>query len=193
MLYTRQQEPLGLGHAVWCARHLIGSDPFAVLLVDELMLSTKPCIAEVVDLYHELGGCVLALAEVPLSDTEKYGIVDPISEKDGIFSIKGVVEKPVPERAPSNLSIIGRYVLHPNVFEYLGEGKIGLGGEIQLTDAISKLIEDGITCSGVRYKGSRFDCGEKLGFVKANISLALQDSDIRSEVLEFLKTVSSTE
>ena len=93
------------------------------------MLSTKPCIAEVVDLYHELGGCVLALAEVPLSDTEKYGIVDPISEKDGIFSIKGVVEKPVPERAPSNLSIIGRYVLHPKVFEYLGEGKIGLGGK----------------------------------------------------------------
>ncbi len=193
MLYTRQQEPLGLGHAVWCARHLIGREPFAVLLVDELMFSEKSCMAEVVDLYQELGGCVLALAEVPVANTEKYGIVDPISEKDGIISIKGVVEKPVPQLAPSNLSIIGRYVLQPQIFEYLGQGKAGLGGEIQLTDSISELIKDGISCSGIRYNGSRFDCGQKLGYVKANISLALQDSEIRTEILDFMKTLSSPE
>lgn len=193
ILYTRQQKPLGLGHAVWCARHLVGSEPFAVLLVDELMPSKKSCMAEVVDLYNELGGCVLALAEVPLANTEKYGIVDPVSEKDGIIGVKGVIEKPSPELAPSNLSIIGRYILQPQIFDYLGQGKPGLGGEIQLTDSISDLIKDGIRCSGVRYNGSRYDCGEKLGYVKANIALALQDDEIRPEVLEFLKTLSGIE
>jgi UTP--glucose-1-phosphate uridylyltransferase len=185
--YTRQQEPLGLGHAVWCARHLVGDEPFAVFLVDELMLSEKPCMTQVVDLYNQRGGCIFALAEVPDEDTNKYGIVDVAADDGRVIDIQGMVEKPEPAAAPSNLCIIGRYVLQPEVFAYLGRMERGVGGEIQLTDSLAKLITDGIPFHGLRFEGRRFDCGAKAGFLKANIAFALERDDLRAELSEFLK------
>jgi UTP--glucose-1-phosphate uridylyltransferase len=185
--YTRQQEPLGLGHAVWCARHLVGDEPFAVFLVDEVVLSQKPCMAQVVDLYNERGGCIFALAEVPDAQTNKYGIVDVAADDGRVIDISGMVEKPEPAVAPSNLCIIGRYVLQPEVFDYLGRMERGVGGEIQLTDSLAKLIDDGIPFHGLRFEGRRFDCGGKAGFLQANIAFALARDDLRDELSEFLK------
>ena len=190
--FTRQQEPLGLGHAVWCARNLVGDEPFAVLLVDELVLSRTPCMTQVVDVYNERGGCVYALAEIPNAQSNRYGIVDVAADDGKIIEIKGMVEKPEPSQAPSNLCIIGRYVLQPKVFGYLERMERGVGGEIQLTDSLAKLIDDGIACHGLRFEGRRFDCGAKAGFLQANIAFALERADLSGELIAFLQNPSAS-
>jgi len=190
--FTLQQEPLGLGHAVWCARNLVGDEPFAVLLVDELVLSRTPCMTQVVDVYNERGGCVYALAEIPNAQSNRYGIVDVAADDGKIIEIKGMVEKPEPSQAPSNLCIIGRYVLQPKVFGYLERMERGVGGEIQLTDSLAKLIDDGIACHGLRFEGRRFDCGAKAGFLQANIAFALERADLSGELIAFLQNPSAS-
>lgn len=185
-LYTRQHKPLGLGHAIWCARHLVGDEPFAVLLPDELMLGPAPCMAQVMDLYREVGGCVLALSEVPPEQTKNYGIVEVGADRGKVVEVKGMVEKPDPSDAPSNLSILGRYVLQPKVFEHLDKQHKGAGGEIQLTDSLAWL-SNSTPFHGVRVEGRRFDCGSKAGFIKANIAFALMREDLRDDIAEFLK------
>ena len=190
--FTRQQEPLGLGHAVWCARNLIGDEPFAVILVDELVLSKTPCMTQVVDVYNERGGCVYALAEIPNEQTYKYGIVDVAADDGKIIDIRGMVEKPAPSEAPSNLCIIGRYVLQPEVFGYLERMERGVGGEIQLTDSLAKLVDDGMACHGLRFEGRRFDCGAKAGFLQANIAFALERPDLRDDLMAFLENPSAS-
>ena len=187
--FTRQQEPLGLGHAVWCARNLVGDEPFAVLLVDELMMSRTPCMTQVVDVYNQRGGCVYALAEISAEQSRKYGIVDVAADDGKIIDIKGMVEKPAPSEAPSNLCIIGRYVLQPEVFGYLERMERGVGGEIQLTDSLAKLIDHGIACHGRRFEGRRFDGGAKAGFLQANIACAFERDDLRDDLMAFLKTL----
>ena len=184
--YTRQQEPLGLGHAVWCARHLVGDEPFAVLLADELVLAETPCLAQLLSLYDRVGGCVFALADVPREQTGRYGIVDIASDDGQVIEIKGMVEKPAPERAPSTASIIGRYILQPTVFAELERQERGIGGEIQLTDSLARLI-GGMPFHGLRFKGQRFDCGSKVGFLKASIAYALKRPELRDELTAFLK------
>ncbi len=186
--YTRQQEPLGLGHAVWCARHLVGDEPFAVLLADELVLAETPCLTQLVSLYEQVDGCVFALAEVPREQTNRYGIVDIAKDDGQIVEIKGMIEKPEPAQAPSTTSIIGRYILQPSVFAELGRQERGVGGEIQLTDSLARLL--GATpFHGLRFKGQRFDCGSKAGFLKATIAYAMQRPDLREELTAFFRDI----
>ncbi len=179
--YTRQQEPLGLGHAVWCARRLVGDKPFAVLLADELVLSETPCLKQAVELYEEVGGNVLALAEVPRDQTNRYGIVDIGADDGRVVVIDGLVEKPDPADAPSNLSVMGRYILQPEVFAYLDRQERGVDGEIQLTDSLAALVGKK-PFHGFRFEGRRFDCGSKIGFLQANVAFALARDDLRDEV-----------
>lgn len=183
--YTRQGEALGLGHAVLCARDLVGDEPFAVLLADDLLLSEKPCMQQMVEAYGRTGGNVVAVTEVPREQTNRYGILD-IGEEDGdMVAVRGLVEKPAPEDAPSNLSIIGRYILQPEIFEFLAERQAGAGGEIQLTDAMARMI-GGKPFHGLRVQGQRFDCGDKLGFFEANLAFALQRNDLGEGVRRIL-------
>nr|WP_283949462.1 UTP--glucose-1-phosphate uridylyltransferase GalU [Limobrevibacterium gyesilva] len=184
---VRQQEPLGLGHAIWCARAFIDDDPFAILLPDDLVLSETPCTKQLADAYAQTGGCVVAVTEVPREQTNRYGILD-IGKDDGrLVEVKGLVEKPKPEDAPSNLSIIGRYVLVPKVVEYLSRMERGAGNEVQLTDAMAKLIGQ-VPFHGLRYEGRRFDCGDKVGFLEAQIAFALKRPEMAPAVRAFLKT-----
>ena len=158
--YTRQQEPLGLGHAVWCARHLVGDEPFAVLLADDLVLADRPCLAQMVEAYQETGGNLVAVEDVPREQTDRYGILDVAKEDGRLAEAKGLIEKPAPEDAPSTLSIIGRSILQPAVFAELERQEPGAGGEIQLTDAMARTIGT-IPFHGLRFEGTRFDCGSK--------------------------------
>ena len=184
--YTRQQVPLGLGHAVWCARNLVGDEPFAVLLADDLILAEKPCLAQMVEAQAETNGSIVAVMEVPREHTNRYGVLD-IGQDDGrLVTVKGVVEKPDPAVAPSNLSIIGRYVLQPEVFDHLSRIGRGAGNEIQLTDALAELIRGNKPFHGLRFAGRRFDCGDKVGFLQANIAFALARPDMATEVREIL-------
>jgi UTP--glucose-1-phosphate uridylyltransferase len=176
--YTRQQMPLGLGHAVWCARYLVGDEPFAVLLADDLMVCETPCLAQMVEAYGETGGNIVAIAEVPRAHTNRYGVLDIIGDDGRLVAARGVVEKPDPAVAPSTLTIIGRYIIQPEVFGHLARGERGSGGEIQLTDALEKLIEAGQPFHGLRFEGRRFDCGDKLGFLEATIALGLQHAEL---------------
>jgi len=176
--YTRQQRPLGLGHAVWCARHLIGDEPFAVVLVDDLMVCDPPCLKQMVDAYDETGGNVVAVIEVPREQTSRYGVLDIIEDDGRLARAKGVVEKPNPAEAPSNLTIIGRYIIQPEVFGHLENMKPGSGNEIQLTDGLAALIADGQAFHGLRATGRRFDCGDKLGYLEANIALGLEHPEL---------------
>ena len=176
--YTRQQTPLGLGHAVWCARELVGDEPFAVLLADDLMVCEVPCLTQMVVAYGETGGNLAAIIEVPRADTTRYGVLDVVRDDGRLVRARGVVEKPEPPAAPSTLTIIGRYIIQPEVFGHLARGEPGSGGEIQLTDALAKLIEDGQTFHGVRFEGKRFDCGDKLGFLEATVALGLEHPDL---------------
>jgi UTP--glucose-1-phosphate uridylyltransferase len=178
MAYTRQQKPLGLGHAVWCARGLVGDEPFAVLLADDLMVCDTPCLAQMVEAYDETGGNLAAIIEVPRAHTSRYGVLDVVCDDGRLVSAKGVVEKPDPAEAPSTLTIIGRYIIQPEVFGHLSNAAPGRGGEIQLTDALSRLIEDGQAFHGVRFEGRRFDCGDKLGFLEATIAVGLQHPEL---------------
>jgi UTP--glucose-1-phosphate uridylyltransferase len=183
--YTRQQEPLGLGHAVWCARSLIGDEPFAVLLADDLVLADVPCLKQMMDAHERVGGNMAAVMDVPREHTSRYGIVDIARDKGRLVEVRGLVEKPLPEAAPSTLSIIGRYILQPEVLGYLGRGELGKGGEIQLTDALAKTLGSG-PFHGFRFEGTRFDCGDKVGFFEANIAFALAREDLSSAVREVI-------
>lgn len=185
--FIRQRVPKGLGHAVWCARNVIGDEPFAVLLPDEMFLAKHGLLAQMTDAYQQTGGSVVAVAEVAKEDTNKYGIVDPGEAVDqSSMKIKGMVEKPKPEDAPSNLSITGRYILQPEIFSYLEGQKKGSGGEIQLTDAMQTMAQES-PFFAYQYTGRRYDCGSKVGFLDANIAYALERADMADGVRAVLQ------
>jgi len=186
LTYVRQQQPLGLGHAVWCGKNYIGDEPFAVLSADDVILAKPGCLRQMIETYNEVGGNIVAVEEVPREHTNRYGILD-IEDDDGkIATAKGLVEKPDPADAPSTLSIIGRYILQPQVMNHLDKHEKGAGGEIQLTDAMAATIGD-IEFRGMRFEGNRFDCGTKRGFIEANVAFALSRDDMRDDVTEILK------
>jgi UTP--glucose-1-phosphate uridylyltransferase len=179
-IFTRQQKPLGLGHAVWCARHWIGREPFAVLLPDELTIDKPTCIGQLAAAHDKTGGSVVAVMDVPREQTKSYGIAAVKAEKDGLAEITGMVEKPKPEEAPSTLALIGRYVLMPEVFDHLDKHETGAGGEIQLTDAMARMIGKS-PFHALTYKGQRYDCGNRLGFLEANVAISLNRADTKAE------------
>jgi UTP--glucose-1-phosphate uridylyltransferase len=183
---VRQQVPMGLGHAIWCARAFIGDDPFAILLPDDLVLADTPCLKQLADVYDETGGNVVAVTEVPREQTNRYGILKLGKDDGRRVEVMGLVEKPKPEQAPSNLSIIGRYVLLPEVIGHLSRMERGAGGEVQLTDAMAKMIGHR-PFYGLRYEGRRFDCGDKIGFLEAQIAFALKRPELKADVETFLK------
>ena len=183
--YTRQQDPMGLGHAVWCARELVGDEPFAVLLADDLVMADTPCLTQMVQVFDETGGNVVAVEDVPKEHTNRYGILEAASDDGRLAEVVGMVEKPEPKDAPSTLSIIGRYILLPEVFGYLDERKAGAGGEIQLTDSMARMI-GGAPFHGLRFEGTRFDCGDKAGFFEANVAFALARPDLQDQVQEVI-------
>ncbi|MEE2759856.1 MAG: UTP--glucose-1-phosphate uridylyltransferase GalU [Pseudomonadota bacterium] len=183
--YTRQQNPLGLGHAVWCARYHIHNEPFAVLLADDLILAKPGCLKQMLEVYNEVGGNLVAAEDVPRGHTNRYGILDVIEADGRLARAQGLVEKPDPDEAPSTLSIIGRYILQPEVFEQLDRQEKGAGGEIQLTDAMARTIE-AVPFHGFRFDGKRYDCGNKLGFIEANIAFALERSEMKDEMNQIL-------
>ncbi len=183
---VRQQVPLGLGHAIWCARTFIGDDPFAILLPDDLVLSDKPCLQQLAEAYAQTGGNIVAVTEVPREQTNRYGILKIGKTEGNMVEVEGLVEKPAPADAPSNLSIIGRYVLLPEVVDHLSKMERGAGNEVQLTDAMAKMIGH-TPFHGLKYEGKRFDCGDKIGFLEAQIAFALVRPDLGPAVREFLK------
>ena len=183
---VRQQEPLGLGHAVWCARNLIGDEPFAVLLPDDLLLADPPCLALLADHWRECGGNVFTVMDVPREMTDRYGIADVGTERNGRMAVHGLVEKPEPTAAPSTLAVVGRYVLQPEVFEILCRHERGAGGEIQLTDAMAALIARQ-PFHAVRFDGQRFDCGNPLGFLEANVAVALSRDELSADAASMLR------
>jgi len=184
--FTRQQDPLGLGHAIWCARDIIGPEPFAILLPDVIIKSETSCLKQMVDVYNETGGNVIAVEEVPEDQTDQYGIVE-ISEtlSDRAGKISGMVEKPAPGTAPSNLMITGRYILQPEIFDLLSRQGKGAGGEIQLTDSMLALMETQ-SFTSLKFEGRSYDCGSKAGFLSANIAYALEQRDLAAELVPFL-------
>lgn len=188
---VRQQQPLGLGHAVWCARDIVGDEPFAVLLPDELMSGKPNCLAQMVEAYNEVGGNVVAALEVPDSETHKYGVIDPGTTRGRLTEIRGMVEKPEPGTAPSNLMLPGRYILQPEVMRALDAQEAGAGGEIQLTDAMAKMIGTQ-PFHAYRFNGERYDCGYAAGFVIANLAMALQRDEVSPAVQEFLSSYGSS-
>lgn len=190
LLFTRQREPLGLGHAVWCARHLVGDEPFAILLADDVVLAKKPCLQQMIEAYNEVGGNLVGVVDVPREHTNRYGILDVESDNGKLAKIKGLVEKPEPDQAPSTLSIIGRYILQPQIFAELEAKRIGAGGEIQLTDSMARLIGKQ-PFHGLRYEGTRYDCGDKIGFIEANAAFALASPAVGAQVREVLKKLLS--
>ncbi|MFO7771582.1 MAG: UTP--glucose-1-phosphate uridylyltransferase [Roseovarius gahaiensis] len=191
--YLRQHKPLGLGHAVWCARHLIANEPFAVLLPDDVIAADKPCLAQMVEAFEETQGNIVAAMEVPDDKASSYGVLDIKEDMGRIVSTKGMVEKPPMGQAPSNLAVIGRYILTPRVLQQLNRKKTGAGGEIQLTDAISDAREAGDEVFGFRFDGERFDCGSKAGFLQATVSFALQREDLRDDLYGYLSGILSAD
>jgi len=185
LVSVRQQQPLGLGHAVWCARHIIGDEPFAVLLPDELMLGEPGCLAQMVEAYGQVGGNIVAALEVAPTETHKYGVVDPGERNGALTEVRGLVEKPAPGTAPSNLMLPGRYILQPEVMGELDRQETGAGGEIQLTDAMARLIGRQPFHAFI-FEGRRHDCGSAAGFVLANLAIALDRPDIGPGIEEFL-------
>jgi UTP--glucose-1-phosphate uridylyltransferase len=189
---VKQDEPLGLGHAVWCARDLIGDEPFAVLLPDDMVLSKTPCLKQLVDAYSSVGGHVVAVEDVAPEKTNRYGILDVLAEEGRLARAKGLVEKPSPENAPSTLAIIGRYVLDPVVFSALDKHVRGAGGEIQLTDALNSTIQS-VSFHGFRFEGTRYDCGTQVGFVEANVAYAMADNEMSKTLKPLLSSLLGTE
>jgi UTP--glucose-1-phosphate uridylyltransferase len=188
LLFTRQREPLGLGHAVWCARHLVGAEPFAVLLADDVVLAKKSCLAQMIEAYEKTGGNLVGVVDVPREQTNRYGILD-IEKDDGrLAQVKGLVEKPEPAKAPSTLSIIGRYILQPEIFGELEKKRTGAGGEIQLTDSMACLIGRQ-PFHGLRFEGTRYDCGDRVGFIEANVAFALAHPEVGSQVRAVLQKI----
>ena len=183
--YTRQQEPLGLGHAVWCARHFIGDEPFAVLLPDDIFLTDVPCLKQMVDAYSGRGGMVAA-ETITGPDISNYGVLDVAEDVGTVVSVRGLVEKPSPADAPSDLAVVGRYIMTPKVFEYLDRKETGAGGEIQLTDALSWLAAEE-EFAGIRIDGERFDCGTRAGYLRANVAFALQRDDLRDDLKSYIR------
>jgi len=188
--YIRQHKPMGLGHAVWCARRLIANEPFAVILPDDVIAADKPCLAQMVEAYEETGGSMVAAMRVPEERTSSYGILDIESEGvGGLVKVRGMVEKPAASDAPSNLAVIGRYILTPDVLANLSAAKEGACGEIQLTDAIAAELENDRPVHGFQFEGQRFDCGTKAGFLQATVSFALAREDLHDEFNRFLSGV----
>jgi len=181
-VFVRQQEPRGLGHAIWCARDIIGDEPFAIILPDELLVGrARGCLAQMVEQYDKVGGNLVCALEVPMAETPSYGVIDP-GKRDGVLTeVKGLVEKPAPGTAPSNLMLPGRYILQPEVLALLATQEAGAGGEVQLTDSMAKLIGRQ-PFHGVTFDGERFDCGSKLGFAQANFALAARDPGIGEDL-----------
>jgi UTP--glucose-1-phosphate uridylyltransferase len=178
--FVRQQAPLGLGHAIWCARDIIGNEPFAVLLPDVLIKAKTSCLAQMVEVYDKTGGNIIAVDEVPVEDVNKYGIIDPVSQDGDIYKMRAMVEKPDIGSAPSNLKITGRYILQPEIFGLLENQETGAGGEIQLTDAMAKMMQYQ-EFYALRYQGVDFDCGNKLGYLRAIAHFALSNSELGNE------------
>ncbi|PPR16878.1 MAG: UTP--glucose-1-phosphate uridylyltransferase [Alphaproteobacteria bacterium MarineAlpha9_Bin7] len=176
-----QEKPLGLGHAVWCARKVVGDEPFAIILPDDLVLADIPCLSQMVAAHDKIGGNMVAVMDVPREHTKRYGVLAPGEARDGLIEINGLVEKPNPKEAPSQLAIIGRYILQAEVFKQLGEQKSDVNGEIQLTDAMCSLI-GGVPFNGFRFEGERYDCGDKIGLLEANIAYGLSREELRNDV-----------
>lgn len=185
--YIRQHRALGLGHAVWCARRLIANEPFAVILPDDVIAADKPCLQQMVEAYEETGGNIVAAMEVPKVQTSSYGVLDVEQSMGSLVKVKGMVEKPAAEDAPSNLAVIGRYILAPSVLKSLHQIKSGSGGEIQLTDAIAQEISHGGDVYGFRFRGQRFDCGSKSGFLQATVSFGLARDELRDDLLAYIR------
>lgn len=183
--YVRQNRPLGLGHAVWCARRLIGNEPFAVLLPDDVIAAEKPCLQQMMEAYEQTGGNIVAAMEVSPERASSYGVLDIGEDMGSIVQVKGMVEKPKQGEAPSNLAVIGRYILSPKVMTNLNKMKQGAGGEIQLTDAIAVETKVG-KVYGFRFRGQRYDCGSKAGFLQATVAFALARPDLRDEFGAYL-------
>lgn len=177
-VFTRQQQPLGLGHAIWCARNFIGNEPFAILLPDDLIIGDTPCMKQMVDAFHTYQGNIVAAMEVDPCDVNKYGIIQPKTTTTPVCAVASVVEKPPLSKAPSRLAVIGRYILQPQVFDYLSAQKKGACGEVQLTDAFDPLIASGQPFHALNFSGHRYDCGSKEGYVKATLAIARLDPDI---------------
>jgi len=184
--YIRQRDALGLGHAVWCARRLIANEPFAVILPDDVIAAEKPCLQQMVEAYAETGGNMVAAMEVPAEKASAYGVLDVKDDMGSLVSVKGMVEKPAEGSAPSNLAVIGRYILTPRILRNLSNIDAGKGGEIQLTDAIAAEIASSDNVYGLRFKGQRFDCGSKAGFLQATVAFGLAREDLRDEFSAFL-------
>lgn len=190
--YIRQKEAKGLGHAVWCARNFIGNEPFAVLLGDDIVQSDTPCTRQLIEQYEQTGQSVIGVQAVGTDQTNRYGILDPIERQGRLYQVRRFVEKPPLGQAPSNLAIMGRYVLTPEIFDFLGKHEIGAGGEIQLTDAIQRLNES----QGVQaydFEGMRYDVGEKLGFIMTTIDFALRDEELRYRLMDGLESLIARE
>ena len=191
--YIRQHRALGLGHAVWCARRLIANEPFAVILPDDVIVGEVPCLKQMVEAYAETGGNMVAAMEVSPEQTSSYGVLDVKEDMGKMVSVKGMVEKPPMGEAPSNLAVIGRYILSPNVLGNLNRLKSGTGGELQLTDAIADEIEQENPVYGFRFKGERFDCGSKSGFLRATVAFALARPDLRDDLAAYLNEIHHSE
>ncbi|MGG1397355.1 UTP--glucose-1-phosphate uridylyltransferase GalU [Bacillus salipaludis] len=190
--YIRQKEPKGLGHAVWCARNFIGDEPFAVLLGDDIVQSETPCLKQLINIYEETHSSVIGVQTVPNEETQRYGIIDPSTQEGKKYQVNHFVEKPKPGTAPSNLAIMGRYILTPEIFMFLEQQETGAGDEIQLTDAIQKLNEIQRVFA-FDFEGKRYDVGEKVGFVKTTIEFALQEPSLREEILSFMDEILEAE
>jgi UTP--glucose-1-phosphate uridylyltransferase len=184
--YVRQHKALGLGHAVWCAKRLIGDEPFAVILPDDVIAADKPCLHQMVEAHEETGGCMVAAMEVPPEKASSYGVLDIAEERGPLVTVRGMVEKPQPDEAPSNLAVIGRYILTPSVLRTLSRKEAGAGGEIQLTDAIAAEIGSQAGVHGLRFRGQRFDCGSKAGFLQATVAFGLAREELRPEFSRYL-------
>ncbi|MCP5036591.1 MAG: UTP--glucose-1-phosphate uridylyltransferase GalU [Rhodobacteraceae bacterium] len=189
--YIRQHKALGLGHAVWCARRLIANEPFAVIMTDDVIASEKPCLMQMIEAHEETGGCMVAAMEVPKDKASAYGVLDIKEDKGAIVSVKGMVEKPDEGTAPSNLAVIGRYILTPKILQNLSKLKSGAGGEIQLTDAIALELEEGRDVFGYRFSGQRFDCGSKAGFLQATVAFGLGRPELGEELRAYLHNMLS--
>ncbi|MGR3821724.1 UTP--glucose-1-phosphate uridylyltransferase GalU [Salipiger marinus] len=189
--YIRQHKALGLGHAVWCARRLIGDEPFAVMLPDDVIAADKPCLQQMVEAYQETGGNMVAAMEVPADKASSYGVLDIAEDMGALVSVKGMVEKPAPGTAPSNLAVIGRYILSPQILKNLNNRTAGAGGEIQLTDAIAKEIGGAEGVFGFRFNGERYDCGSKAGFLQATVAFGLAREELRDDLESYLHAVIS--
>ncbi|WP_417467367.1 UTP--glucose-1-phosphate uridylyltransferase GalU [Maricaulis sp.] len=192
MSFVRQQAPLGLGHAIWCARDIIGDDPFAILLPDVLVRAEPSCLAQMVAAYEDTGGNIIAVEQVAPEHVDKYGVIDPIERHGNRIRMRGMVEKPDVDKAPSNLAITGRYILQGSIFKYLEDQAAGAGGEIQLTDAMARLMQHQ-DFHAVEYEGSSYDCGDKLGYLRATLSFALNDTELGGAARKVAETVLDVE